>query len=107
MSYIFARSAFVASLLCAVLNGGSWYGALHDDTGRPLAGRSLSLSHDGHLVGAAATDQDGKFRFADLSEGSYSVSLGPTDGAKTAVSIPASDRFELSLRLTSANLLIA
>jgi hypothetical protein len=103
-----AKSALVAPLLCAILNGGTWFGALRDNNGRPIAGRSLSLSHDGHLVGAAATDQDGKFHFSGLTEGSYSVSLGASDDAASApVRIPAGDRFELSLKLTSANLLIA
>jgi hypothetical protein len=50
-------------------------GQVFDHTGAPTAGVQVVLSRDGTTVGGLTTAADGSFRFANLSQGSYRLSM--------------------------------
>src|SRR6266404_8633239 len=106
MSHFVKVSLFLL-LLCANVHGATWYGVLRDDKGLPLPQSTVAVRRNRQIVRTTRTDQDGKFSFADLIEGSYSVSVGP-DGrnAVVQVDVPAGDRLDLSLQLTESDHLV-
>ncbi len=50
-------------------------GAVHTAAGAPVIGAPVTLERDGIVVGGAATDNDGAFRFSELPLGSYRLSV--------------------------------
>ena len=103
----FARVASLVLLLCAGAFGATWHGVLRDEAGNPLPQSKVAVRRDPEEVRTATTDQDGKFKFADLREGSYSVSVGSQGrGASLQVEVPAGD-LDLSLKLTAPDHLVS
>ncbi len=96
----FVKTALLLLAVGACAYATTWSGVLRDDTGHPLAQKTVALRRNQQTVATAATDRDGKFTFAGLIEGSYSVSVGADGGGAAAhVDIPAGDGLDLSLSL--------
>lgn len=103
----FARVASLILLLCAGAFGATWHGVLRDEEGNPLPQSKVAVRRNPEAVRTVTTDQDGKFSFADLSEGSYSVSVGSQGrSASLQVEVPAGD-LDLSLKLTAPDHLVS
>src|SRR5216684_3012918 len=99
----FLKTALPLLLACACVSGATWSGVLRDDKGRPMPQKTVTLHRNQQTVATAATDPDGKFTFAGLVEGSYSVSIGAGESPAAHVDIPAGDRLDLSLQLVTAD----
>ena len=96
----FVKTVLLLLLLCVCVTGATWTGVLRDGKGHPLAQKTVALHRNQQTVATATTDTDGKFTFAGVVEGSYSVSIGATEGSAAAqVDIPAGDQLNLSLSL--------
>ena len=86
----------------------SWTGILHDAAGHPVVGATLILSN-AHEQRTTTTTAGGKFRFADLRVGSYSVAVRRDEQdeqmplARASVDIKAGDHITLSIELTDAH----
>src|SRR6478672_11610474 len=86
----------------------SWTGILHDAAGHPVAGATLILSN-AHEQRTTTTTAGGKFRFADLRAGSYSVAVRRGEQneqmppARASVDLKAGDHITLSIELTDAH----
>ena len=103
----FARVASLTLLLCAGALGATWRGVLRDEAGNPLPQSKVAVRRNPESVRTATTDQDGKFKFVDLSEGNYSVSVGSQGrSASLQVEVPAGD-LDLSLKLTAPDHLVS
>ena len=104
----FARICPLLLLLCVGTSGATWNGILRDNKGHPVPQSTVAVRRDRQMVRTTTTDQDGKFKFADLIEGSYSVSVGPEGhGGSVEVDVPAGDRLDLSLQLTGSDILVS
>lgn len=104
----FVKSFLAVVVLCAVASGASWYGVLHDDKGRPLPQTKIAIRRNQQVIGSTTTDQDGKFSFTGLVEGSYSVRVAPAGrNVEGQVAIPAGERLDLALELTAEDHLVA
>lgn len=103
----FLKTVLLLHLVCACALGATWSGVLRDEKGHALPQKTVTLRRNQRTVATAATDADGKFTFAGLVEGSYSVSIGGAEGSAAAqVDIPAGDRVDLSLQLVTADHLV-
>ncbi|HEX7050784.1 MAG TPA: TonB-dependent receptor [Longimicrobiales bacterium] len=55
------------------ITGGALAGAVHDSVGRPLTGARVTASRDGGASQSVFTDREGRFEFAALAAGEYTV----------------------------------
>src|SRR5258706_8551599 len=102
----FARVTSLKLLLCACALGATWHGVLRDEQGNPLPRSKVAVRRNPEVVRTTTTDQNGKFTFEDLSEGSYSVSVGSQRrSASLQVEVPAGD-LDLSLKLAAPDHLV-
>ncbi|MGO8919358.1 MAG: TonB-dependent receptor [Stellaceae bacterium] len=84
---------------------GTVEGVARDAAGKPLAGVELKLlAPDGSVVGTAASDAGGAYRFSGLAPGSYSVSAAKPGfaPASAAVTVTAQSGGAADLRLAAA-----
>lgn len=79
---------------------GSITGLIHDVEKSPLPDLAVLLSQDAAAVATSQTDSEGRFRFDDVTAGTYDLSIDDTSLATDIVFIPADSPLELDLVTT-------
>src|SRR4030095_9368888 len=74
--WILSPLAISATLVAAgTLSHGSWNGSLRDEAGNPIPEATVRIRLSGGPDYTAQTSANGKFVFADISAGSYELSV--------------------------------